>query len=112
MPTDAVESATDTASRSQDVERLERELEHSRGQLERLSLTDAATGLANRRALRAAVEAELARVARRPSPLSLVVVDVDHVSKINASTAVPRATTPSAPSAPHCGASRAPRTSS
>ena len=80
---DALPANADAATLSRSIERLERELEHAREQLERLSLTDAATGLGNRRALRAAIDAELARIARRPSPLALVLVDIDHLSKIN-----------------------------
>jgi diguanylate cyclase (GGDEF)-like protein len=50
---------------------------------ERLAATDALTGLMNRRAFTAAMQAELARCERHHYPLSLAVLDVDHFKAIN-----------------------------
>lgn len=51
--------------------------------LNRLSTTDVLTGLANRRAFMARLNAELRRQARPGRPLSLVLVDADHFKRIN-----------------------------
>lgn len=51
--------------------------------LEKLALTDALTGLANRRAFREALESELARVARHGRPASLLFLDLDHFKAVN-----------------------------
>ena len=52
-------------------------------QLEVLSTIDALTGLNNRRAFEHSLAQELALVDRRSTPLSLVIVDVDHFKTIN-----------------------------
>lgn len=51
--------------------------------LNRLSTTDVLTGLANRRAFMARLNAELRRQARTGRPMSLVLVDADHFKRIN-----------------------------
>ena len=51
--------------------------------LEKLALTDALTGLANRRAFGEALEAELARVRRHGRPASLLFLDLDHFKGVN-----------------------------
>jgi len=51
--------------------------------LEKLALTDALTGLANRRAFREALESELARVARHGRPARLLFLDLDHFKAVN-----------------------------
>ncbi len=56
------------------------ELNH---QLEVLSTTDSLTGVKNRRAFEHSLDQELALVDRRATPLSLVIVDVDHFKKVN-----------------------------
>lgn len=53
------------------------------GKLNRLSTTDALTGLANRRAFMERLNAEVRRQARTRRPLSLVLVDADHFKRIN-----------------------------
>ena len=45
--------------------------------------TDPLTGLLNRRAVEAAAEAELARRARRLSPMALGLIDADHFREVN-----------------------------
>jgi diguanylate cyclase (GGDEF)-like protein len=51
--------------------------------LEKLALTDALTGLANRRAFHDALDAEVARVARHGRPASLLFLDLDHFKRVN-----------------------------
>ncbi len=51
--------------------------------LEKLALTDALTGLANRRAFLDALEAELARVSRHDRPASLLFLDLDEFKRVN-----------------------------
>lgn len=51
--------------------------------LEKLALTDALTGLANRRAFLDALEAEVARVARHERPASLLFLDLDEFKRVN-----------------------------
>ncbi len=51
--------------------------------LGRQAAEDPLTGLANKRALHLACEAELSRSAREQSPLALVVLDLDHFKQVN-----------------------------
>ena len=52
-------------------------------EIERLATRDGLTGLANRRLFEESLEREVARARRRSTPLSLVVLDVDHFKDIN-----------------------------
>lgn len=52
-------------------------------ELERLAVTDALTGLANRRRFDEHLASEVARAARSREPLSLVLCDVDHFKRFN-----------------------------
>jgi len=52
-------------------------------EIERLATRDALTGLANRRLLEETLDLELARARRESTPLSVVVVDVDHFKDVN-----------------------------
>ncbi|WP_163369004.1 GGDEF domain-containing protein, partial [Enterobacter hormaechei] len=61
-----------------------RELRHRaamQAELARLSLTDALTGLPNRRRFEEAFEAAWDRARRTGKPLSLLVVDADHFKR-------------------------------
>ncbi len=58
-------------------------LELANEQLRRLSLTDALTGLHNRRHLIEAIEAALALSLTDPRPFALVLIDVDHFKSYN-----------------------------
>ncbi|WP_163540189.1 GGDEF domain-containing protein, partial [Klebsiella pneumoniae] len=63
-----------------------RELRHRaamQAELARLSLTDALTGLPNRRRFEEAFEAAWDRARRTGKPLSLLVVDADHFKRYN-----------------------------
>ncbi len=52
-------------------------------QLQQLALTDALTGVANRRAIVSLLHAEVARAQRNNSPLALLILDVDHFKQMN-----------------------------
>lgn len=58
-------------------------LEASNVQLAQQSATDGLTGLANRRHFDEALKTEWLRAARRYSPLSLLMVDIDHFKRYN-----------------------------
>jgi diguanylate cyclase (GGDEF)-like protein len=60
-----------------------RRLDAANEQLRLLALSDALTGLANHRAFAEALERDLARTDRIRVPLSLVMLDVDHLSRVN-----------------------------
>lgn len=59
------------------------ELQLVRDELEDLSLTDALTGLANRRSLNHVLEAECHRLRRKKSSLSVIMIDVDFFKTFN-----------------------------
>jgi diguanylate cyclase (GGDEF)-like protein len=59
------------------------ELARLSARLQELSAMDALTGIPNRRALDEALQTELARALRYGSPLSVVMVDLDHFKALN-----------------------------
>jgi len=59
------------------------ELARKTAEFERLSLTDALTGVANRRALTERGQIEIAALGREPSSLSVVIFDIDHFKRVN-----------------------------
>lgn len=52
-------------------------------EMERLTVTDSLTGLLNRRGYDAALEREVAIARRTGRPLALMIVDIDHFSRVN-----------------------------
>jgi diguanylate cyclase (GGDEF)-like protein len=52
-------------------------------ELARAALTDSLTGLANRRGAEASCRRELARATRQGTPVSFLVVDIDHFKRVN-----------------------------
>ncbi len=62
---------------------LMRRLKARQAQLERLSSTDALTGLANRAVFFERLEAEVARATRHALPLCVVMLDADHFKRVN-----------------------------
>jgi diguanylate cyclase (GGDEF)-like protein len=62
---------------------LEGRLSEARDQLEVLATVDALTGLLNRRAIQERAEAEVQRAARDGTPLSFVMLDIDHFKSVN-----------------------------
>jgi diguanylate cyclase (GGDEF)-like protein len=65
------------------IKSLQDQLRESNRQLERLSLTDALTGLANRRRFMTVLEQSFAHSQRHAAPLGLVMLDIDHFKQIN-----------------------------
>ena len=65
--------------------RIERTLRHSRHQtqLRALAQTDALTGLANLRAFRSRLDDEVRRARRYGTPLTCIMVDMDHLKPVN-----------------------------
>ena len=59
------------------------ELENSKQELERLSVTDPLTGLGNRRKLDVFLKQELSNALRHIAPLSIIIFDLDHFKNIN-----------------------------
>ena len=62
---------------------LQDELREMNTQLEALSVTDALTGLANRRRLVSCLEEEVRRARRTNVPLAVVMIDIDHFKEVN-----------------------------
>lgn len=60
-----------------------RQLERMNAELSRLARFDALTGVANRRHFDERITQEFARAAREKSPLSLLMIDVDHFKRFN-----------------------------
>lgn len=65
------------------LKELQDELRDKNALLEELSRTDGLTGLLNRRSLVELLNAEFAKCERYRTPLSLVMVDIDHFKKVN-----------------------------
>jgi diguanylate cyclase (GGDEF)-like protein len=81
---------TDLIRRGQELERLNRErdafaqqLHEANKRLERLSETDALTGVANRRLFDRRLVEEWQQALKRGTPLALVMIDVDHFKRFN-----------------------------
>ncbi len=64
-------------------QRAQARAKDSRDSMEILSLTDALTGIPNRRHFDKTIQAEWNRASRQESPLSLLMVDIDHFKFIN-----------------------------
>lgn len=69
--------------RSQELERVHRELEAQNSRLAEMATRDGLTGLRNHRYFREAVEAAAALSDRQGWPVSLILVDVDHFKQYN-----------------------------
>ena len=65
------------------MQKLQAELKASNDQLSRLAVTDALTGLLNRRGFDSQFEDELHRARRFMQPLGLAVFDLDHFKAVN-----------------------------
>lgn len=65
------------------LEVLKKELEEKNAELERLSSQDCLTGIANRRIFDEFTRKEWARAARDNTPLSLILIDIDHFKDYN-----------------------------
>jgi diguanylate cyclase (GGDEF)-like protein/PAS domain S-box-containing protein len=65
------------------IQQLAHRVSERTAQLEKLSLTDALTGIANRRRLDEYLESEWDRAVRARQPISVVIVDIDHFKGLN-----------------------------
>jgi diguanylate cyclase (GGDEF)-like protein/PAS domain S-box-containing protein len=65
------------------IAQLEERVRERTAELERLSMTDPLTGIANRRFFDQYLEAEWNRAVRTRQPLSLVLVDIDFLKELN-----------------------------
>ena len=65
------------------LKHLQDELRETNAQLEALSVTDALTGLANRRLLVSRLDEEVRRARRTKVPLAVVMIDIDHFKEVN-----------------------------
>jgi diguanylate cyclase (GGDEF)-like protein/PAS domain S-box-containing protein len=74
---------TNEREAEQEVQQVHQELQVANEKLRTLSLTDALTGLMNRRALQDSLERELARCIRSQAQLCLLMLDVDHFKRFN-----------------------------
>jgi diguanylate cyclase (GGDEF)-like protein len=63
--------------------RVQQELQEARDRLEKLSLQDGLTGVANRRSFDQTLQQEWSRAARSLQPLSLLLIDVDFFKRLN-----------------------------
>jgi diguanylate cyclase (GGDEF)-like protein len=61
----------------------QKQLSENNKTLQKLSITDELTGLNNRRSLNEALEKETVRAARYYTPLSVLMIDVDHFKQFN-----------------------------
>ncbi|MGI4945746.1 MAG: EAL domain-containing protein [Janthinobacterium lividum] len=59
------------------------EIEQARRELERLAMSDALTGLANRRAIMGALGVMIATALESAAPLAVLLCDIDHFKRIN-----------------------------
>jgi diguanylate cyclase len=71
------------ADRTRELEATNRQLQQRNSMLQKMALTDALTGLPNRRAMDRLAKNELLRRARQPAPLALGLVDADYFKDIN-----------------------------
>lgn len=71
------------SERTRELQQLTRSLEQANRELANLSVTDALTGVANRRYFDLHIERELQRARRDNNRLALVLVDIDHFKQVN-----------------------------
>jgi diguanylate cyclase (GGDEF)-like protein len=72
-----------TQALQDELEEKNRKLEELIAEAEKLAITDALTGLYNRRHMVNVLEQEFNRVQRYEEPLSCLVIDVDHFKRVN-----------------------------
>ena len=79
----AIDNALLYTSLERKVAQRTEALEHANHQLEMLTVTDALTGLSNRRRLEDTFETEWRKRLRTGAPLAIAMIDVDHFKKYN-----------------------------
>jgi diguanylate cyclase (GGDEF)-like protein len=78
-----VEKNRELDHKNRELDRANKELAQKREELLALTRTDALTGLHNRRYFEERLAEEFARSSRYRSPLSLVMMDIDHFKRLN-----------------------------
>ena len=68
---------------SQELDKMLIKLEETNLELERLTLVDGLTGIANRRHFDEVLAAEWKRMKRENKPCSLIILDIDYFKKYN-----------------------------
>ena len=82
--TDKIAELKQAEQRLEDANQsLEREVAKRTAQLEKMASTDELTGLLNRREIMRILNLEIARAERHNTPLSLLMLDLDHFKQIN-----------------------------
>lgn len=71
------------SERTRELQQLTASLESANRELASLSITDALTGISNRRYFDQHLESELQRARRSHKTLALILVDIDHFKKVN-----------------------------
>ena len=71
------------AQRTEELSQTNRKLSQANQRLERLSVTDALTGLANRRGFEQTLHAQWQQAQRSRSPIAMAMIDVDHFKRYN-----------------------------
>jgi diguanylate cyclase (GGDEF)-like protein/PAS domain S-box-containing protein len=71
------------AQRDEMIDVLEERVRERTAELEKLSMTDPLTEVANRRRLDEQIEIEWDRAVRAKDPLSIVIIDIDHFKELN-----------------------------
>jgi diguanylate cyclase (GGDEF)-like protein/PAS domain S-box-containing protein len=71
------------AQRDEIIGVLEERVRERTAELEKLSMTDALTEVANRRRLDEQIEIEWDRAVRANAPLSILIIDIDHFKELN-----------------------------
>ena len=74
---------TDDVAREEELKLYQSELEQANHLLRDLAVTDALTGLSNRRAFEERYAIEFSQSVRRHRPLTLVVMDIDNFKQVN-----------------------------
>lgn len=74
---------TEQIQREAELQRTRDELQDANQKLSSLALTDALTGLWNRRAFNARLETDMMAAQRSKRPLTLLLLDVDHFKSVN-----------------------------
>ncbi len=74
---------TEKKRQTEEVNQAYQKLAEVNAQLRLLSRTDALTGIANRRQFDETLEAEISRLGREQSPLTLMLCDIDHFKQYN-----------------------------
>lgn len=65
------------------MKEMQKQLEESNAELQRLSTLDGLTGLANRRSFDETIESEIKRAVREQTELSLLMIDIDYFKPFN-----------------------------